>query len=83
MELRVHDCDNHGSVQGKEGSVVLGAERKRERGLGSHGAIVLSLNGVLVGLLTSIVPVASKGVTVERELAYFFCQPRREGLGYF
>lgn len=34
---------------------------------------MLSLNGLLAGLLASVLPVAGEGVTVETKLAYFVC----------
>lgn len=43
---------------------------------------MLGLNGVLVRLLASAAPVASQGVWVGTELAYFFRQLEREAPVY-
>lgn len=62
---------------------MLGAKEKSERRLGSDGAVVLGVNGVLVRPLALFVPAASQSVRVGTELTHFFCQPGRETLAYF
>lgn len=63
--------------------VELGAVRKSRRGGGSDWAVVLSLNGVLAGLLALVVSVGGEFLTVETELAYFSSQAGRKALVYF
>lgn len=64
----------------KRGSVVLGAREKIKRRQENDGVVVLSLDGLLVGLLAPAVPLASPGVTIGTELLYFASQPEREAL---
>lgn len=76
--LGVNECGKQGSVRRVEGSVVLGAEGDGERGKENDRAVVLDLNGMVVGLLPSVVPVVSEYVTVEIDLAFLSCQPEGE-----
>lgn len=62
---------------------MLGVGCKGKREKGDEETLVLGWEGVLAILLASVVPFAGESVTVRTELAYFFCQLRRDALVYF
>lgn len=72
-ELYVDRCGKQESTGGKGASEVLCTERMSKGELKNDGAVVLSLNGLLLELLASFVLAASDSGTVKTELAYFFC----------
>lgn len=77
-------------MEGKGRIVVLRARGNGESpslpyplgGYGNDGAVMLGWNGMLVTLLASVLLVASQGITVRTELAFFFCRTEREVLIY-
>lgn len=71
-KLCVDDCGSQGSVPGERECVLSSAGGKGEKEKGSDGALVLSSNGVLVGLLASAVPAASQFVTDKTQLVNLF-----------
>lgn len=53
--------------------LVLGAVGKSEKELDNDEVMVLSSNGLLLGLFPSVVPVLIQDTTVSVKLAYFSC----------
>lgn len=83
MGLRVNDSGKKRSVGRQRGLIALGAERKGEMEHETDKAVVLGLNSMLLTLLASAVPIASKDAAVGTDRAYFSYQLRGEVLAHF